>query len=223
MSDMSISDYPYAEFVGIPRRLPRLPVAVRKSKHGSAVGQQKTGGDVLLRIGDLASETGKTVRAIHLYEELGLLRPRSRSSGGYRLFGHDAVVRVRWISKLQELGMSLGDIREIILEWESMPAPGAMGRMREVYRKHLDGTRLQLERLNALERELAASLDYLEHCDSCDPDRLISACQQCDFHACDVVQPELVAGLAAHVDPLSPGASLGSAGSRAVAAAGESV
>jgi DNA-binding transcriptional MerR regulator len=136
----------------------------------------------LLRVGDLAQETGKTVRAIHLYEELGLLRPRSRSKGRYRLFGPDAIVRTRWISKLQELGMSLNDIRTVIHQWESLSAPGAMTRMREVYHRQLQETRNQLVRLRSLESELSASLRYLESCDSCDPDRLISACQQCEMH-----------------------------------------
>jgi len=35
----------------------------------------------LMQIGDLASKSGKTVRAIHLYEELDLLRPAARSRG----------------------------------------------------------------------------------------------------------------------------------------------
>ena len=61
--------------------------------------------DDLLQVGELAKATGKTVRAIHLYEELGLLRAHDRSKGRYRLFTSDAVVRVRWITKLQ--GMSL--------------------------------------------------------------------------------------------------------------------
>ncbi|MET0284562.1 MAG: MerR family DNA-binding transcriptional regulator, partial [Polyangiales bacterium] len=43
-----------------------------------------------LRVGDLAKRTNKTVRALHLYEEHGLLTPAQRSSGGYRLYGRDA-------------------------------------------------------------------------------------------------------------------------------------
>ena len=61
----------------------------------------------LMQVGDLARETGKTVRAIHLYEELGLLTPAARSKGRYRLYGREALVRVRWIGKLQDLGFSL--------------------------------------------------------------------------------------------------------------------
>jgi DNA-binding transcriptional MerR regulator len=179
------------------RRLPVIDGLVRAEvrRDGEVAEEQ------LLRVGDLAQETGKTVRAIHLYEEMGLLRPRSRTKGRYRLFGPDAIVRTRWISKLQELGMSLNDIRAVIQQWENLSAPGAMSRMREVYRRQLKETRNQLERLRTLERELSASLEYLESCDACDPDRLISACQQCDLHDDDDNPPDLVAGLSAHVSP----------------------
>lgn len=181
------------------RRLPVLdgPVQALRRREDEIPDEQ------LLRVGDLAQETGKTVRAIHLYEEMGLLRPHRRSKGRYRLFGPDAVLRTRWISKLQELGMSLNDIRAVIEEWENLSAPGAMSRMREVYRRQLEETRSQLERLRALERELAASLSYLESCDACDPDRLITACHQCDLHE-DQDPPDLVAGLSAQVSTSTP-------------------
>ncbi|HYQ28910.1 MAG TPA: MerR family transcriptional regulator, partial [Polyangiaceae bacterium] len=67
----------------------------------------------LLLVGDLAKAVGKTVRAIHLYEELGLVRAHERSKGRYRLFTPDALVRVRWIIKLQNLGLSLSDIQAL--------------------------------------------------------------------------------------------------------------
>lgn len=158
-------------------------------------------GGKLLQVGDLAKAAGKTVRAIHLYEELGLLRPSARSKGRYRLYGPDALVRARWIGKLQELGMSLNDIRSVVQEWESSPtAPGAMNRMSEMYRRKLEETRDQIVRLVALEHELAASLEYLETCDTCDPARLLSACSSCDMHhQCSSAAPELVAGLSAQV------------------------
>src|SRR6202158_5186061 len=63
----------------------------------------------LMQIGDLARETGKTVRAIHLYEELGLLAPAGRSKGRFRLYNREALLRIRWIGKLQEMGFSLSD------------------------------------------------------------------------------------------------------------------
>src|SRR6516225_11134255 len=108
----------------------------------------------LMQIGDLARETGRTVRAIHLYEELGLLTPAARSKGRYRLYGREALVRIRWIGRLQEMGFSLGDIQTIVREWERIPsAPGAMKRMREVYQRKLEETREQRRRIQELEHE----------------------------------------------------------------------
>src|SRR5277367_5136234 len=106
----------------------------------------------LMQIGDLARETGKTVRAIHLYEELGLLAPAARSKGRFRLYSKEALMRIRWIGKLQEMGFSLADIQTVVREWERVEsAPGAMKRMRENYARKLDETRLQQRRLQALE------------------------------------------------------------------------
>ncbi len=51
----------------------------------------------------------------------------------------------------------------------------------------------------ALERELEASLGYLDTCDVCEPDRLLSTCKACNHHDCsheDV--PHLVAGFRAN-------------------------
>jgi DNA-binding transcriptional MerR regulator len=152
----------------------------------------------LMQIGDLARETGKTVRAIHLYEELGLMSPAARSKGRFRLYTRDALTRIRWIGKLQDMGFSLGDIQTIVREWELVEsAPGAMKRMREIYARKLEETRDQKRRLAALEHELETSLEYLDTCDVCDPQRLLSACQCCDLHAKEVDVPDLVLGFRA--------------------------
>ncbi|SRR6266545_3727945 len=177
--------------------VPAVPVA-RESSSGRTLGLTQAGDELdeeLLQVGDLARLSGKTVRAIHLYEELGLLRPHARSKGRYRLFSPDAVVRVRWIGKLQDLGLSLTTIQTVVREWEmSSSAPGAMAKMRDVYLEKLASTREQIQRLQALEAELADSLKYLETCDTCDPVRLFPACTCCDLHEHDDHPPELVAG-----------------------------
>jgi MerR family transcriptional regulator, copper efflux regulator len=161
-------------------------------------GHDDDAGEELLQVGELAKAAGKTVRAIHLYEELGLLRPHARSKGRYRLFGGDALVRVRWIAKLQDLGLTLAEIQGIVREWEMAPsAPGAMRLMRETYRAKVAETRAQIARLRALESELAASLHYLETCDTCDPARLLPACSVCELHDCEQHAPDLVAGFRA--------------------------
>jgi MerR family copper efflux transcriptional regulator len=152
----------------------------------------------LLQVGDLARESGKTVRAIHLYEELALLKPAARSKGRYRLYTPEALVRIRWIGKLQEMGFSLTDIQQIVRDWEGGgTAPNAMRKMREVYAKKLEETREHLRRLQTLEREIASSIQYLDTCDVCDPERLLGFCKVCDLHSCESHVPELVAGFRA--------------------------
>ena len=152
----------------------------------------------LMQIGDLAREAGKTTRALHLYEELGLLSPAARSKGRYRLYGPEALTRIRWIGKLQEMGFSLTDIQQIARDWEGGgTAPNAMRKMREVYAKKLEETREHLRRLQTLEREIASSIQYLDTCDVCDPERLLGFCKACDLHSCESHVPELVAGFRA--------------------------
>jgi DNA-binding transcriptional MerR regulator len=153
----------------------------------------------LMQVGDLARESGKTVRAIHLYEELELLRPAARSKGRYRLYAKDALVRIRWIAKLQEMGFTLTDIQTVLREWEqSSSAPRAMVGMRELYKQKLAETTEQLRAMQSLKRELEASLTYLDTCEVCDPDRLLSSCKKCDLHDCSGHVPDLVAGFRAN-------------------------
>lgn len=188
----------------------RLPAALPQTTFGSgvggghgaltSVGTDHGAGDELLRVGDLARETHKTVRALHLYEELGLLQPVERSKGGFRLYAPDAVVRVRWIAKLQDMGFSLPDIQEILRQWErSGSAIDAMRKIQTLYQQKLEAVDQQIERLKQLRGELVASIDYLESCDVCDPVRLITACPRCELHECGA--PELVAGLHGHKQP----------------------
>ncbi len=152
-----------------------------------------------MQVGDLARESGKTVRAIHLYEEMDLLRPAGRSKGRYRLYGAEALVRIRWIQKLQDLGFSLTDIKAIVRDVEQHgSASSAMVEVRAVYAKKLDETRSQIARLQSLEGEILASLEYLEACDSlCERDRLLPACKCCDHHPAEQQVPDLVAGFRA--------------------------
>lgn len=61
------------------------------------------------RIGDLARASGLTVRALHHYEDVGLLRP-ARTAAGHRVYGDDDVDRLYRVIALRRLGLSLGEI-----------------------------------------------------------------------------------------------------------------
>jgi len=154
------------------------------------------GGDHLLRVGDLAKATGKTVRAIRLYEELGLLRPAARSRGGYRLYEPAAVERVRWIDNLHSLGFSLQEMREVLHGWwNSGQGADAMGGLRELFARKLDETRAAIQRHRQLEVELEEGLRYLATCESCAAPGPVRGCVTCQQDHGVSEAPSLVAGI----------------------------
>lgn len=151
----------------------------------------------LLRIGDLARQTGKTVRAIHLYEELGLLRPATRSSGGFRLYEPAAVERVRWIDSLNGMGFSLHEMGELLRSWWGADVGAdAMERLRALFTRKLAETRAAVTRYQKLERELTEGLAYLETCRECaTPAAKVNGCVRCGQDHGMSHEPALVAGI----------------------------
>jgi len=67
----------------------------------------------LLAIGELCARTGLSPRTVRYYEELGLLPGVRRRAGGRRVYGADHLERLRFIQRLQLLGLSLAEIREL--------------------------------------------------------------------------------------------------------------
>jgi DNA-binding transcriptional MerR regulator len=69
----------------------------------------------LLRIQEVAAETGLTPRSIRYYEEMGLLEPAGRSEGDYRLYDDSDLERLRYIKELRdEAGFSLAQIGQLL-------------------------------------------------------------------------------------------------------------
>jgi MerR family transcriptional regulator, thiopeptide resistance regulator len=66
------------------------------------------------RIGELARETGLTVRTLHHYDRLGLLSPLSRTEGGHRCYTSGDVRRLHRIVALRSLGISLEEIGTLL-------------------------------------------------------------------------------------------------------------
>lgn len=69
---------------------------------------------MLLRVGELAKRTGLTVRTLHHYDNIGLLKPSMRSDAGYRLYRRRDIARLYRIQALRTLGMSLADIGALL-------------------------------------------------------------------------------------------------------------
>jgi phosphoribosylaminoimidazole-succinocarboxamide synthase len=62
----------------------------------------------------IASLAGVSVRTLHYYDELGLLKPRYRQENGYRHYDEESIIRLQQIMFFRELGFSLDEIGKII-------------------------------------------------------------------------------------------------------------
>jgi DNA-binding transcriptional MerR regulator len=90
-----------------------------------------------LKVGELANRTGLTVRALHHYHHIGLLRPSLHTEGEYRLYTEDDIARLQLILSLRKLDFSLDEIRNCLDSPTFAPL--------DVIRRHLARIREQIE------------------------------------------------------------------------------
>jgi DNA-binding transcriptional MerR regulator len=116
-----------------------------------------------LSTGDLARATGNTVRAVRHYEEEGLLTPAEVRDGGHRRYTEDGLERLRLITDLRGLGLSLCEIKSILdLRTGCQTAAEFAARFRQVVEVHLGEAQRRLERLRRMRREILDSLAVVE-------------------------------------------------------------
>src|SRR5262249_252772 len=102
-----------------------------------------------LKVGELAQRTGLTVRTLHHYDAIGLLRPSLHTEAGHRLYTAGDIARLQQVLSLRQLGFSLEEVRDCLERSGFAPLEGI--------RLHLARLREQIE----LERRLWARLEAL--------------------------------------------------------------
>jgi DNA-binding transcriptional MerR regulator len=135
-----------------------------------------------MQIGELAKQAGVSVRAIRYYEELGLIRPERRSPGGFRLFGPGNHKRLAVITFLKEVGLSLTEIRQILLAKKASGAGRNTARyLLKIFGEKLDLVETRIGSLNAMKTELVNAIGILRSCEQCDHETLLDAesCSDC--------------------------------------------
>ena len=76
-----------------------------------------------MKIGELAKATGLTTKTIRYYELHRLLEEPERTESGYRMYGEEDVERLEFVKKAKRLGLSLEEIREILVLHVQSQAP----------------------------------------------------------------------------------------------------
>ncbi len=123
------------------------------SQNGATATEGRT-----LRIGDLAEASGLSLRTIRHYDEVGLLRPTSRSAGGFRLYTAADLDRLLLIRRMKPLGFTLEQMHELLdVIDHAATAPGpASGRDLDRF------VALAEDRRDDLAAQLAMATEFVE-------------------------------------------------------------
>jgi MerR family transcriptional regulator, thiopeptide resistance regulator len=112
-------------------------------------------------VGELAKLTGITVRALHHYDEIGLVVPSQRTAAGYRLYDDHDVIRLQQVLLFRELGLPLDEIAFAIDE---------AGTREELLRKHREVLVAKRSRIDVMLASLDSALVALEKGHAMQPD-----------------------------------------------------
>ena len=119
----------------------------------------------LIKIGDFARLASTNLRTLRYYEELGLLTPAERSKGGFRYYRSTDVNRVRMIRNLQELGLHLDRIGELMRRPE--PDADNATRVRLIEGALNEQRAIIDERIRALEEQRAQIVQAASRLQDC--------------------------------------------------------
>jgi DNA-binding transcriptional MerR regulator len=112
-----------------------------------------------LTVSKLADQVGTSADTVRYYERIGLLPEAERSPSGYRLYGDEAVERLRFIKRAQRFGLRLEAIAELLdVRQRGLCPCGHTRRMLEVRVAELDEEMSSLARLRA---DIATMIDEL--------------------------------------------------------------
>ena len=72
--------------------------------------------ETTMTVGEVSTLLGVSVRALHYWDESGLVHPSRRSDAGYRLYCETDIMRIQQVLVYRQTGMSLADIKEVLDE-----------------------------------------------------------------------------------------------------------
>jgi MerR family transcriptional regulator, copper efflux regulator len=125
-----------------------------------------------MRIGELAGRAGISTTAIRYYEQVGILAPPARTPSGYRSYDQTALGRLEFVRAAQAVGLTLGEIRQVIAFRDDGQAPCA--HVSDLLQRHaadLDRRIRELQQLRGELRQLAERAATLDP-ERCPPERV---------------------------------------------------
>ena len=108
----------------------------------------------LERVGEIAERLGVSPRTIKYYEELGLIRPETRSPGGFRLYGKEGVEQLERILRMKSMGYSLAAIRELLATRDAAQEADKITVISNTMERLKDREREVTERIQQMRKDL---------------------------------------------------------------------
>ena len=130
-----------------------------RSPGWSLLTSPKVATEDALTIGRLASRLDVNPRTIRFYEKIGLLPEPARSPAGYRLYSHEDEERLRFVRSAQLLGLTLGEIKEVLAFRDNGEHPCRY--VAKVLEERLGEISGRIRELRALKRELTALVERM--------------------------------------------------------------
>jgi len=111
-----------------------------------------------VQIGELAKKLGITTRTIRYYEEIGLMGPPERLGGGTRTYQREDVLRLKFILKLKELGITLREMHELADNFDTgnQDFGKITPRLLEILDRHIGKVDEKIANLSSLRQEIVA-------------------------------------------------------------------
>ncbi len=121
-----------------------------------------------MTIGKVAAGAGVNIQTVRYYERRGLLPRAPRTASGYRQYDPDAVARLRFIKRAQDLGFSLEEIAELLeLRVEHGAACAAVEAKANEKIAMVEKKIGELERMKTVLVELSRACDLREPTSDC--------------------------------------------------------
>jgi DNA-binding transcriptional MerR regulator len=125
-----------------------------------------------VRIGEVVTRSGVSDKTLRFYEEVGVLDRPKRAPSGYRDYDADALDRLAFVRAAQAVGLTLGEIREVIAMRDRGEVPCAhVLDLLQQRSAEVEARIAELHRLQAELRRLARRARTLDAAD-CDPGRV---------------------------------------------------
>jgi MerR family mercuric resistance operon transcriptional regulator len=108
-------------------------------------------------IGELARVSGVPTSTVRYYERIGLVHPEGRSEGNYRLYGAEAVERLRFIRAAQATGFTLEDVTALLNFRDG--ATACCKEVQALIKQRLSDVQQRMEDLRHVQSVLKSSLE----------------------------------------------------------------